>query len=67
MNWFKKKPDTNLPVAIATKYSLQYLLDRGSMPSEDTVSRWITKLKTLPDSQLAALESDMDAVKRFLR
>ena len=43
----------------AATYTLQYVLDKGTQPSRETVAGWLAKLETLPETQILGLHSDM--------
>ena len=51
---------------IAANYSMKYLLDKGHIPSQETATEWIIKLKSLPEDELIRLGGDMDSLKRYL-
>ena len=55
-----------LAAKVAAMYALQYLRDRGTTPSQDTVMRWGAKLTALSESELLQLGSDLQELKKFL-
>ena len=57
----------DLAAKISANYSLQYLLDRGDMPSRETVVRWIRTLTELSEDELLEVGGDLEAQKRLLR
>jgi hypothetical protein len=60
-----KKSD--LAAEVAATYSMQYMLDHGSMPSRDKVTEWIMTMEGLSEMEILELGSDTDKCKRVLR
>ncbi len=56
----------DLAAKVAAIRALQYLRDRGTTPSQDTVMRWGAKLTALSKSELRQLGSDLQGLKKFL-